>query len=502
MRVRGILLAGLIAAPLFPALAAEPQDADTKAWWRMIRHISNDAFEGRDTGSAGHARGVDWVKAQFTAAKLTPAGDGGGWTQTVPLHEVRVESQGTRFAVLAADGTAAPLQFLHDLSLRASMAVPTALTAPMVFRGYCGKNDVTGDVAGKIVVCFGGRRRGMPGAGERLAAAVAAGAAAIINIDDAGFTVEPPRWPEAYARSISIRGGAARPEPALAVMRLNPDALPLLMGADAAARVMADAVAGRPLAAADLPGRLQMVLARSERDFTSDNVLAMLPGTDPVLKAEVVVVSAHLDGYGFGEPVDGDGLYNGAFDDAAYVATLVRLAQNRRAKGFRRSVLFAVFTGEEKGLLGANWFVSKPSVPLAKIAADINLDAIRPLFALKIMTLIGLEASTLVDDVKAVAGPMGVEVRPDLEPERGMIGRTDAAPFLRAGVPAVSFMFGYDDGSPAEARFREWYRTRYHKPQDDVTQPIDFVAARDFNRFFYALTARVADGTARPAMVK
>ena len=86
--------------------------------------------------------------------------------------------------------------------------------------------------------------------------------------------------------------------------------------------------------------------------------------------------------------------------------------------------------------------------------------------------------------------------------ERGMANRTDASIFLKAGVPAVSFMFGYDPGSPEEAKFRLWYRTRYHKPQDDVTQPTDFTAARDFNRFFYSLTTAVADGDARPALTK
>lgn len=500
--MRGVIFGAAMMLASAAAAQDAPRDADTAAWWEMIGHLSSDAHEGRDTGSPGHARAVDWVAKQFAAAGLAPAGDAGGWTQTVPLQELRIDKPGTSFRVTTRAGVM-DLRFLHDISLRVDPALPERLTAPVVFRGYCGKNDVGADTAGKIVLCYGARRAGLPGAGERMAAAMAAGAAAIINIDDIGFTLEPPRWPEAYARRITL--GTDKPGTAsIPVMRLNANALPVfLAGSGLGAGALLEAgMAGAPLASNDLSAQMDITLARTALILQSDNVLALLPGTDPALAGETLVVSAHIDGYGYGEAVDGDALYNGAFDDAAYVAALIRLAQNRDGKGYRRPVLFAVFTGEEKGLLGARWFVEHKQPTAGRIVADINLDAIRPLFALKSLTLIGLEKSNLVDHVRAVAGPMGIEVRPDLEPIRGMINRTDAAPFLRAGIPAVSFMFGYDNGSEAEARFREWYRTRYHRPQDDITQPIDFTAARDFNSFFYALTARVADADAAPVMVK
>jgi hypothetical protein len=199
------------------------------------------------------------------------------------------------------------------------------------------------------------------------------------------------------------------------------------------------------------------------------------------------VLSAHLDGYGYGEPVDGDGLYNGAFDDAAYVATLVRLAEQRKGKGFRRSVLFAAWAAEEKGLHGSNWFVRHPTVPKEDLAAAINLDQLRPLFPLKILTQLAIDTSTLGADARAVGEEMGIRLRPDPEPERNLLRRSDHWPFLQIGVPATGFIFGYEPGTQAEARYKEWYRVRYHRPQDDITQPIDFVAARDFNSFFYKL---------------
>ncbi len=505
-------LVALIAAPAqaappartdHPAKAAPapgPKDPDTAAWWARITTLSSDAMRGRDTGSADYARAANMVAAAFKAAGLKPAGTDGGYLQSVPINEVRVTTAGTSFAVIGPKRTT-PLRFLHDISIRASTALPATLDAPLSFGGYCGTAAVTDAVRGTILVCFGGRRAGMPAAAERSAAAIAHGAVGLINIDDIGFAIEPPRWPDAYARTLTLATDDSAAKPELPTMRLNTAALPVLFAGSghSAHAILATAIAAGSLPSLALKTRLQAKFAQARQQLTSPNILALLPGTDPKLAGEALVVSAHLDGYGIGEPVNGDAIYNGAFDDAAYVATLIRLAERRKGRGFARPVLFAVFTGEEKGLLGAHWFVDHKTI-LQTVIADINLDAIRPLFPLKILTLIGLDKSNLVDDVRAVAAPMGVEVRADLEPERGMIGRTDASPFLKSGVPGVSFMFGYDPGTEAEGRYRLWYRTRYHKPADDITQPIDFQAASDFNRFFYALTARVANAARLPQL--
>jgi Zn-dependent M28 family amino/carboxypeptidase len=165
-------------------------------------------------------------------------------------------------------------------------------------------------------------------------------------------------------------------------------------------------------------------------------------------------------------------------------------------------VLFAAFTGEEKGLLGATWFTRHPTVPAPDLAADINLDQLRPLFPLKILTMHALNDTTLGETARGVAAGMGVEIRPDLEPDRQLLRRADHWPFLKIGVPATGFVFGYDPGTEAERRYREWYRVRYHRPQDDMTQPIDFTAAGDFNTFFYRLTEAVADAPTRPAFLE
>jgi Zn-dependent M28 family amino/carboxypeptidase len=385
--------------------------------------------------------------------------------------------------------------------VRASEGLPQTIDAALAFRGYCSAAEIGSDRRGKVAVCFGGRRTGVASASDRAAAASAAGAVGLIAVDDPGFTIEPARWPDAYARTITFRSDSRSTAP-LAVMRLAPDALATVIAGSghAAAAILAAGAASQPLPSFDVPARIKATIATSTRDLASDNVLGLLPGTGP-LAHEVVVVSAHLDGYGFGEPVGGDALYNGAFDDAAYVATLIRLAENRHGKGFRRSVLFAAFTGEEKGLLGATWFTRTPTVAKADLAADINLDQLRPLFQLKTLTMHAIGDTTLGSTAKTVADAMRIELRPDREPERNLVSRADHWPFLKIGVPATGFVFGYDPGTEAERRYREWYRVRYHRPQDDMTQPIDFVAAADFNRFFYALTAAVADADARLAFV-
>jgi len=488
---------------LRPTLAAPPEgaDADTRDWWSTTALLADDRMEGRDTGSAGYARAAAYVVERFKTAGLEPAGDHGGWPQAVPLTEVEVGSEGTSVKVVRNPSTVR-FEFLHEITVRATSALPSELDAPLAFRGYCSGAELGTDMKGRIAVCFGTRRHGLPNAAERIRAAAEAGAVGIISVDDPGFTLEPARWPAAYARAVRIAGDPPVATPRLAVFNLSSAGFVKLLAGTGlnAAAVLEAGAAKQALPGFDIPGRFSAHLAVSQRNYSSDNVLALLPGTDPRLKDEVLVVSAHLDGYGYGAPVGGDTLYNGAFDDAAYVATLIRLADRRHARGFRRSVLFAVFTGEEKGLLGSKWFVRHPTVARSRLVADINLDMLRPLFPLKALTMLAMTDSSLAASARSVGKPMRIEIRPDREPERGLLERADHWSFLQAGIPATTFVFAYDPNTEAERRYREWYNVRYHRPQDDMGQPIDLAAATAFNRFFYALTEAVADAQARPVL--
>jgi hypothetical protein len=545
MRISGFALIFFLASGLACAQAhprdGEIHDADTLRWWHTTEALSGDAMQGRDTGSVAYQRAADYVAGRFKAAGLLPAGDDGSYFQMVPMHEVQVEPAGTSF-VVERPGGKLRLEFLQEITVAASeSALPEGVGA-LAFRGYCGRDAMT-EVAGKIVVCFGTQRAGLPTGGERVVNARAAGALGVVNVDDPYFTIEPPRWPYAYARSVTLReaasGASAVGESMLPGMRLSAEAFAKLLagsGKDASEILKVGGAKG-PLPNFEIPGKLWVRLKLSSRDFSSPNVLAVRPGSDAALAGQYVVVAAHLDGYGYGTPVHGDNLYNGTLDDAAYVALLIQMADDLKAgaaghhglarvsyavspmgggqsdggsdaidKGItlvptKRSILFCAFTGEEKGLLGSSWFVKHPTVPVEELAADINLDQLRPLFPLKILTAEAVNETTLGATASAVGKGMGIEIREDREPERGLLRRADQFPFLRIHVPAISFIFGYDPGTDAERRYREWYEVRYHRPQDDLTQPVDFQAAETFDVFFYRLVETVADAPVRPAIL-
>ncbi|WP_298127375.1 M28 family metallopeptidase [Brevundimonas sp.] len=498
--MRHVRLTSMIAAALaLASCAASPAlDARTAAWWETTQDLSSDVMEGRDTGSPGYDRAANVVAARFDSAGLIPAGDDGGWMQIIAFKDVEVTAEGTSLTAVHHDGTRRQLRFLHEISVGPQWGLASSLDAPMVWRGWCRPEDMT-DVSGKIVVCLGARREGQTTGGERLRAATQAGAVAIVNVDDMSFTVEPPRWPLAYARNVILAETTPGPAtlPSLRMAAPTFEALAQAAGVDGAS-ILAAGGRNQPMMSFDFRARLEATFALRERAYTSANVLGMLPGTDPALADQPILLIAHLDGYGYGTPVDGDELYNGTFDDAAYVATLTTLAAERAGRGWRRPVIFAAVTGEEKGLWGSRWLAANPTPGAPTPVAVLNLDQLRPLYPLTILTTLALDDSTLGQTVRDIAGPMGIEVRPDREPERGLIRRSDHWPFMQRGVPAVSFLFGFDYGTPAHDAYLDWYRHRYHAPQDDVTTPIDFQAQADFHTFWFALVEAVADAEQPP----
>lgn len=487
-------------------------DPDTLAWWHTTEALSGDAMEGRDTGTAAYQRAATYVAKRFADADLKPAGENDGYFQVVPMHELDVVPEGTSFTYTKPNSTPISLPFLQEISITVSPNLPASLQGPITFRGYCGK-DAMAEIGGKFVVCYGARRQGLPAAAERIANARAGGALGVLSVDDAAFVLEPARWPDAYARSVTLRlagGENARRSRAgvsnLVTMRLSPQAFSKLVagGAWDSKTILTAAAAGSPLSSFDLPGTLSIHTQTTEKDIESPNVIGVLEGSDPNLREEFVVAAAHLDGYGFGTPVKGDNLYNGTLDDAAYVALLIQMADDIKAGKLprpKRSLLICAFTGEEKGLLGSNWFVDQPTVPKEALVADVNLDQLRPLFPLHILTALAIKDTTLGATATKVGAGMGIELREDREPERGLLRRADHFPFLRIGVPAIGFIFGYDPGTDAERRYREWYDIRYHRPQDDLTQPVDFDAAAKFDQFFYKLVRTIADDPTRPAIL-
>jgi Zn-dependent M28 family amino/carboxypeptidase len=258
--------------------------------------------------------------------------------------------------------------------------------------------------------------------------------------------------------------------------------------------------AGTPLPRFALPVSLDAVVAFTTSEVSSDNVVGMLPGSDPVLRSEYVVVSAHLDHLGSGTPIDGDAIHNGAMDNASGVATLIEMAAAITAsqRKSRRSVIFLAVTAEEKGLLGSRYFAAHPTVAPGSIVANVNLDMFLPLFPLKNVVAQGLEESDLGDVLRGVVKPFGIEALTDPEPERNAFVRSDQYSFIRRGVPALSLKVGFARDSPEAAIVRRWRTERYHAPSDDVRQPLDLNAAVEFNRVVAALLDAIPNRPERP----
>ena len=259
---------------------------------------------------------------------------------------------------------------------------------------------------------------------------------------------------------------ATPPAEGIPTFRFNPDSTDVLFeGSGHTHKEVLDlAASGRPVPSFSLRGTLSLSLEFERTDLTSDNVIGVLSGSDQALASQHVALTAHIDGYGLGEPWGNDRIYNGAFDDAAYVATLLDFAERLRESGMRlrRSLLFAVFTGEEKGLLGSRYYTSHLTVPRERLVANINLDQLRPVFPLHTLTMHAIDESSLGDTARQVATAMGIRIQGDLEPLRNLMRRSDNFPFMQIGVPATGFIFGYQPGSTDEVAYRRWYLDRYH----------------------------------------
>ena len=504
---RSLFAASALAILTSLTASAQPSkrpDTATAAWWARTVALSNDGMEGRDTGTEAYERAAKYVADQFQTAGLKPAGDYGTFFQRVPMHQVDLDKDKSSVEILTPDSKiAGTLYFTVDVTT-VPREQPSQIEAPLIFIGY-GMPAADLDLKGKIAIFFGNTPAAISRAeyntftARRLRALTQAGVAAILSIDNPTGT-EPFHWPAAYARSVTIAGTAPPTASSPVVIRINSASLDDLFSESGhkPSDIVIAGSKGEPLPTFPLNLSARIRLTSTSKEISSPNLLAVLPGSDPKLAPEYVALSAHLDGYGYGTPVLGDNLYNGTLDDAAYVALLTELAKNFQNHAPARSLLFCIFTGEEKGLLGSAYFTQHLTVPKENILADLNLDQLRPIFPLNILTMEGLTDSTLGDTVRTVAAQYKIEIRADLEPERRLFSRADNYNFVRIGVPIASFIFGYDNGSPEEVVYRDWYARRYHKPQDDIKTPIDWAAAAKFNAFYQSLALAIANAPARP----
>src|SRR6202021_742876 len=256
----------------------------------------------------------------------------------------------------------------------------------------------------------------------------------------------------------------------------------------------------KPLPHFALKVSLSATTAARSRDVDSTNIVARIPGTDPPPKAEYVVLSAHIDHVGIGEPINGDRIYNGAMDNGSGSALLLDIARSLKQTHttLKRSLLLVWVTGEEKGLLGSKYFAEHPTVAPKSMIADINTDMFLPIIPLKVLTIYGLQESDLGDIVREVAEAQGVKVQPDPDPLRNSFIRSDQYSFIRHGIPALAMKVGYEQGSPDAKLYKDWLTQRYHAPSDDTNQPVDLQSAAAFEAIVRGLTIAVANRTERP----
>ncbi|RYZ73144.1 MAG: M20/M25/M40 family metallo-hydrolase, partial [Lysobacteraceae bacterium] len=258
------------------------------------------------------------------------------------------------------------------------------------------------------------------------------------------------------------------------------------------------------LKAFDLPGTLTLAGRTRIEPAQSRNVVARLPGSDAALAREYIAYTAHLDHIGIGAPVNGDRIYNGALDNALGVSIMLEAARElAKAKSRpRRSLLFIALTAEEKGLLGATWFASHPTVPRADLVANINMDMPVLLAPSKDVVPIGIEHSTLKSTLDQAAGALGLGLSPDPFPEEVVFVRSDQYAFVREGIPAVYLDGGIQPAtaggrSPKDA-MESFLRQCYHQPCDDVSQPIQYEDAARLAQLNARIGALAGDQAERP----
>ena len=397
----GVCAALVLATQSWAATAPDDTAQSAANIKAHITFLASDLLLGRETGSPGHEIAANYAASQLAQLGLKPGGDGGSYFQHVPLVAFRPANQGS-YVLHDKSGKATTLVFGEDyLVSRNPLASETRLSAQMVFVGYGiedrdkRRNDYAGlNLKGKIAVVIGGapasyqteERAYYANGRTKRATAAAHGAIGLLTLS---LPEDEKRYPFANAvRQWQSWGMSWRKADGTAFV-VAPSVTSLgTISANGAAKLldglpvsltqiadMADSKAANP-PRFEIPGRLDVSFATEIKPLDSMNVVGVIPGTDPVLKDQVVVLSAHLDHLGVTAPVNGDSINNGAMDNAAGSATTLEVARKFMASGLppKRTTLFLLTTGEEKGLIGAEYFARNPTVPLEQIVADVDLD--------------------------------------------------------------------------------------------------------------------------------
>ncbi|MDV3458771.1 M20/M25/M40 family metallo-hydrolase [Sphingomonas sp. HF-S4] len=511
----------LLAAPA----SAQQLPSDQAALKAHVAFLASDELRGREAGTRDYDVAAEYVAAQMQSLGLRPGGEK-GWFQPVGLVTYRPAEKAKW--TLTRGATPIPLQFGIDFL---NQGIPTTpdFTAEgqIVFAGYglvypeTKRDDYRGlDVRGKIVAIYAGVPEGLPDDvaahlgddDQKARIAQARGAKAVIIVESIARRAEFPLEAMApfydYARTswIGPDGKANMIAPRAPVVGIvgQTGAEKLFAGSRIKWRdVLAAERRGTRLPTGALAGTLKVAASTRVTTAQSSNVIGLIEGSDPALRQEYVVLSAHLDHVGVGEPEKGDTIYNGAMDNAAGIATMLEVARAFQASGQRprRSLVFVALTAEEKGLVGSGYFAAHPGLPAGgRLVADINIDMPILTYKLEDLVILGGERSTLGATFAAAAAAEGLKTVPDPSPEEQFFIRSDHYSFVQAGIPAVSVDTG--PGGPGQAAQDDFLANHYHKPSDDLSLPVNWASAAKFMRVNYAAARAIADADARPSWHK
>ncbi|OWK28948.1 M28 family metallopeptidase [Sphingomonas mucosissima] len=510
-------------APAVPPAAA-PLSAGAAAIKSHVMFLAADAMRGREAGSPEYDIAAEYVAAQFFAAGLKPGGDKGGYAQNVPLVSYKPDGQGT-LAITGAAGQSA-LTFGTDYIPSSNpRTAETSVSAPVVFVGYgivapqYGRDDYRGvDVKGKIVAFVSGSPSKMTGeerawlgaATTKARFAAERGAVGTIALVTPRSDKQRPfarlveandhsrmTWANADGTGHVEEGGI----PALATLSLS-GAQKLFAGARTSWAKIARAAekADATFTPEALPVTVSATTKTKFEQVRSSNVVGVLPGSDPALSREVVVLSAHLDHVGVSGKAE-DKIHNGALDNAIGIASLIEEAKRFQKEGpAKRTILFLAVTAEEKGLVGSDYFANHPTVPAESIIANVNLDMPILTYKFEDMVAFGGDRSTLGPIIRGAVEGAGVALSPDPIPDEGIFVRSDHFRFVQKGVPSV-FLWPGQKG-PGKAAVEHFLSTNYHKPTDDLSQPIEWEEGVRFVDVNYRIARNIGDAATRPVWNK
>jgi hypothetical protein len=493
-----------------------------------VEFLADDTLLGRDTGSEGYQIAANYVKSYFKQLGLTPMGEREGFEQKVTFRKAFLEENSAELSIINASGTV-ELAFKDAFIMSGdSIVTEASITAETVFVGYgivseeFGYNDYEDiDVKGKVVVVLTGRPDDLPSeegahigsSSEKVLHAVNNGAVGFITIHtpkrDAVRTfaksasyADAPRlsWLNKegmpFGKHPEIKGGAyLSSEYAQALFEGAERTLEALLSDDT------NNIAIKGFA---LKSSVKMANKSSHEEITSPNLIAVIEGSDPVLKDEYVVFSAHLDHIGISRHGDEeDKINNGALDNASGVSILLETARllSSMPEKPKRSILFVVVTGEEKGLLGSSYFATNPTVPLSQMVANVNLDMPLILYPFADIIAFGSTHSSLGPIVASAAEKINLSLSDDPMPEQALFTRSDHYSFVKVGIPSVFLMTGFKSKDPeidGGAVFGDFLKNHYHQHSDEITLPIRYDAAASFAEVNMMIGLEIANGDKRP----